>query len=161
MNIQQLFVMQKELDDFIEQTQNIQQDVFQEKGLALLVELAELANETRCFKFWSTKGPSAREVILEEYVDSIHFILSLGLLKNYTTIEKWPVIEEQRHLTATFIETQSAILAFIQQPTEERYLAIWQYYGLLAYNLGFTFEDVVHAYIEKNQENYNRQRTGY
>lgn len=161
MNIQQLFMMQKELDDFIEQTQNIQQDVFQEKGLALLVELAELANETRCFKFWSTKGPSAREVILEEYVDSIHFILSLGLLKNYTTIEKWPVIEEQRHLTATFIETQSAILAFIELPTEDRYLAIWQCYGLLAYNLGFTFEDVVHAYIEKNQENYNRQRTGY
>ena len=77
MNIQQLFMMQKELDDFIEQTQNIQQDVFQEKGLALMVELAELANETRCFKFWSTKGPSAREVILEEYVDSIHFILRL------------------------------------------------------------------------------------
>jgi len=161
MNIQQLFMMQKELDDFIEQNQNIQQDVFQEKGLALMVELAELANETRCFKFWSTKGPSAREVILEEYVDSIHFILSLGLLKNYTTIEKWPVIEEQRHLTATFLETQGAILAFIQQPTEDRYLAIWQCYGLLAYNLGFTFEDVVRAYIEKNQENYNRQRTGY
>ncbi|MFJ7697326.1 dUTP diphosphatase [Lysinibacillus fusiformis] len=161
MNIQQLFMMQKELDDFIEQNQNIQQDVFQEKGLALMVELAELANETRCFKFWSTKGPSAREVILEEYVDSIHFILSLGLLKNYTTIEKWPVIEEQRHLTATFLETQGAILAFIQQPTEDRYLAIWRCYGLLAYNLGFTFEDVVRAYIEKNQENYNRQRTGY
>ncbi|MGE7750812.1 dUTP diphosphatase [Lysinibacillus fusiformis] len=161
MNIQQLFMMQKELDDFIEQTQNIQQNVFQEKGLALMVELAELANETRCFKFWSTKEPSAREVILEEYVDSIHFILSLGLLKNYTTIEKWPVIEEQRHLTATFLETQGAILAFIQQPTEDRYLAIWQCYGLLAYNLGFTFEDVVRAYIEKNEENYNRQRTGY
>ncbi|HBI99800.1 MAG TPA: dUTPase, partial [Lysinibacillus sp.] len=74
---------------------------------------------------------------------------------------KWPLIEEQRHLTSTFLETQSAILAFIQQPTEDRYIAIWQCYGLLAYNLGFTFEDVVRAYIEKNQENYNRQRTGY
>ncbi|WP_155592797.1 dUTP diphosphatase [Lysinibacillus cavernae] len=161
MNLQQLFNMQKELDDFIEQTQNIQQDVFQEKGLALMVELAELANETRCFKFWSTKGPSAREVILEEYVDSIHFILSLGLLKGYTSIEKWPVVEEKRNLTETFLQTQSAILTFIQQPTEELYLDIWQFYGLLAYNLGFTFEDVVGAYIEKNQENYNRQRSGY
>ena len=104
MNLQQLFTMQKELDDFIEQTQNIQQDVFQEKGLALLVELAELANETRCFKFWSTKGPSAREVILEEYVDSIHFILSLGLLKGYTSIEMWPFVEENKDLTATFLE---------------------------------------------------------
>ncbi|KPN88681.1 dUTP diphosphatase [Lysinibacillus sp. ZYM-1] len=161
MNLQQLFTMQKELDDFIEQTQNIQQDVFQEKGLALMVELAELANETRCFKFWSTKGPSAREVILEEYVDSIHFILSLGLLKGYTAIEKWPVVEESRNLTATFLATQNVILSFIQQPTEDRYLAIWQCYGILAHNLDFTFEDVVRAYIEKNQENYNRQRSGY
>jgi len=154
MNLQKLFKMQKELDDFIEKTQNIERDVFKEKGLALMVELAELANETRCFKFWSTKGASERDVILEEYVDSIHFILSLGLLKGYTAIEKWPVIE-------TFLMTQNHILSFISQPTEDRYLVIWQCYGLLAFNLGFTFEDVVAAYIEKNEENYNRQRSGY
>ncbi|QPQ29683.1 dUTP diphosphatase [Lysinibacillus sp. JNUCC 51] len=161
MNLQQLFKMQKELDDFIEKTQNIEHDVFKEKGLALMVELAELANETRCFKFWSTKGASERDVILEEYVDSIHFILSLGLLKGYTAIEKWPVIKEKRNLTETFLMTQDYILTFISQPTEDRYLAIWQCYGLLAFNLGFSFEDVVAAYIEKNEENYNRQRSGY
>jgi len=161
MNLQHLFKMQKELDDFIEKTQNINRNVFKEKGLALMVELAELANETRCFKFWSTKGPSERDVILEEYVDSIHFILSLGLLKGFTAIEKWPVIEEKRDLTETFLMTQDYILKFISQPTEDSYLAIWQCYGLLAYNLGFTFEDVVGAYIEKNEENYNRQRSGY
>ncbi|MFJ5791576.1 dUTP diphosphatase [Lysinibacillus sp. NPDC097162] len=161
MNLQQLFSMQKELDHFIETTQKIERDVFKEKGLALMVELAELANETRCFKFWSTKGPSERDVILEEYVDSIHFILSLGLLKGYTSIEKWPVVEEKRDLTETFLMTQDYILTFVNDPTEDRYLAIWQCYGLLAYNLGFTFEDVVSAYIEKNEENYNRQRSGY
>ncbi len=47
------------------------------RDLALTIELAELANETRCFKYWSSKGPSEREVILEEFVDSIHFLLSL------------------------------------------------------------------------------------
>ncbi|MEK5331806.1 dUTP diphosphatase [Lysinibacillus sp. FSL W8-0992] len=161
MNLQQLFSMQKELDHFIETTQKIERDVFKEKGLALMVELAELANETRCFKFWSTKGPSERDVILEEYVDSIHFILSLGLLKGYTSIEKWPVVEEKRDLTETFLMTQDYILTFVNDPTEDRYLAIWQCYGLLAYNLGYTFEDVVSAYIEKNEENYIRQRSGY
>ncbi|WP_286924587.1 MULTISPECIES: dUTP diphosphatase [Lysinibacillus] len=161
MNLQQLFKMQQGLDDFIEKTQKIEQDVFKEKGLALMVELAELANETRCFKFWSTKGPSARSVILEEYVDSIHFILSLGLLKGYTKLEKWPVIQEKRNLTEIFLLTQDYILAFIHQPSEDRYLRIWQCYSLLAYNLGLTFEDVVAAYIEKNEENYNRQRSGY
>ena len=161
MNLQKLFEMQKELDAFIEKTQKIERDVFKEKGLALMVELAELANETRCFKFWSTKGPSERDVILEEYVDSIHFILSLGLLKGFTSIEEWPVVEEKRDLTEIFLMTQDAILKFINNPTKEGYLAIWQYYGVIAYNLGFSFNDVVHAYLEKNEENYKRQRSGY
>ena len=161
MNLQKLFEMQKELDAFIEKTQKIERDVFKEKGLALMVELAELANETRCFKFWSTKGPSERDVILEEYVDSIHFILSLGLLKGFTSIEEWPVVEEKRDLTEIFLMTQNAILKFINNPTKEGYLAIWQYYGVIAYNLGFSFNDVVHAYLEKNEENYKRQRSGY
>lgn len=161
MNLQKLFEMQKELDAFIEKTQKIERDVFKEKGLALMVELAELANETRCFKFWSTKGPSERDVILEEYVDSIHFILSLGLLKGFTSIEEWPVVEEKRDLTEIFLMTQNAILKFINNPTKEGYLAIWQYYGVIAYNLGFSFNDVVYAYLEKNEENYKRQRSGY
>lgn len=126
-----------------------------------MVELAELANETRCFKFWNTKGPSERAIVLEEYVDSIHFILSLGLLKGFTSIEEWPVVEEKRDLTEVFLMTQEAILTFIHNPTKEGYLAIGQCYGAIAYNLGFSFDDLVHAYLEKNEENYKRQRTGY
>ena len=47
--------------------------------LALLVEIGELANETRSFKFWSVKPASEKKIILEEFVDGIHFILSLGI----------------------------------------------------------------------------------
>ncbi|MBO1914929.1 dUTP diphosphatase, partial [Microvirga sp. 3-52] len=68
MKLTKLFEMQTELDAFIQKQRVTNENVFQSKGLALLVELAELANETRSFKFWSTKGPSDIEVILEEYV---------------------------------------------------------------------------------------------
>lgn len=161
MNLTRLFQMQKELDAFIENTQQISRDVFQEKGLALMVELAELANETRCFKFWSTKGPSERAVILEEFVDSIHFILSLGLERGLDGLEQWPIVQEKEDLTTLFLKTQDVILAFIRNPIVETYVAVWECYGLIAYNLGFTFDDIVYAYIEKNEENYNRQRRGY
>ena len=161
MNLQNLFEMQKALDTFIEKTQRVEHDVFKEKGLALMVELAELANETRCFKFWSKKGPSEKEILLEEYVDSIHFILSLGLLTGFTSIEKWPVVEKKRDLTEVFLLTQEAILSFVDNPTEDSYLAIWQCYGVIADRLGFSFDEIVRAYLEKNEENYKRQRTGY
>lgn len=160
MEFKELFEMQRQLDAFIEQTQNIDRDVFKERGLALMIELAELANETRCFKFWSTKGPSEREVILEEFVDSIHFLLSLGLAKGLS-LDAWPEIQMKEDLTNWFLRTQEAILTFIQRPDEDSYRAVWQYYGVLAFNLGFSLDDITRAYIEKNEKNYERQRTGY
>ena len=156
----QLFEMQRQLDRFIEQTQNIQHDVFQEKGLALLVELGELANETRCFKFWSTKGPSERPVILEEFVDSIHFMLSLGNMRNLS-LQAWPESSQKKDLTAAFIEATSAVLTFLKEQTEEAYAAVWNIYSVIAFNLGFTVVDILDAYVSKNEKNYERQRTGY
>lgn len=156
----ELFEIQRKLDLFIEETQNITNDVFKEKGLALLVELAELANETRCFKFWSTKGASEREVLLEEFVDSIHFMLSLGNMKGYALAE-WPDVQEEVDLTVQFIETTQKITQFITDPSEENYKAIWHAYGKLAYNMQFTVADIIEAYISKNEKNYERQKSGY
>lgn len=160
MKLQKLFEMQQQLDQFIEETQQVTQDVFKEKGLALLVELAELANETRCFKFWSTKGASERSVILEEFVDSIHFLLSLGNMRGYS-IEQWPLIEQHTDLTMAFIRTNNAIGSFVDSPSKEGYLVIWQHYSVIAYNLNFSLDDIIGAYIVKNEKNYERQRSGY
>lgn len=161
MNFSTLFTMQRELDTFIQTNQDVKRDVFKEKGLALVVELAELANETRCFKFWSTKGPSERAVILEEYVDSIHFILSLGIEKGFDTLDEWPVGEVNGELTEVFIHTISSIQAFINEPTSGNYENLWIHYGSIASRIGFSYTDIINAYIEKNEENYKRQRTGY
>lgn len=160
MEFKQLFEMQRALDQFIEETQNVQKDVFEEKGLALLVELSELANETRCFKFWSIKGPSERAVILEEFVDSIHFMLSLGNMRGFLLTE-WPNLPQKRELTPLFIELTQVVLTFINEQTEASYKSLWNSYSVLAYNLGFTVEDILKAYEDKNEKNYERQRSGY
>ncbi|MBM7664601.1 dimeric dUTPase (all-alpha-NTP-PPase superfamily) [Solibacillus kalamii] len=160
MQFRQLFEKQRQLDRFIEENQQVQKDVFAEKGLALLVELSELANETRCFKFWSTKGPSKRAVLLEEYVDSVHFMLSLGNIRGFL-LEEWPYLKKKQELTETFLNTTQTILTFLQHQTEENYRAMWEQYSIIAYNLDFSIDDVLHAYELKNEKNYERQRNGY
>lgn len=61
--------MQKVLDTRIIEEHGLEgQNLFYNMILALQVEIGELANETRCFKHWSNKGPSEKEVILMEYV---------------------------------------------------------------------------------------------
>ena len=64
-------------------------------------------------------------------------------------------------MTEAFIETTEIVLQFLREQTEARYIAIWDAYGVLAFNLGFTVEDILRAYEAKNAENYERQRTGY
>ena len=161
MELSQLFIMQKELDAFIQRNRTDASDVFQEKGLALIVELAELANETRSFKFWSTKGPSAKDVILEEYVDSIHFILSLGIEKNLDDMTVWPDGEVNGDLTDVFLKTTESIIHFLKELTVESYESMWIHYGAIAKHLGFSPAQIIEAYILKNEENYKRQIDGY
>lgn len=161
MNLTTLFKMQRDLDSFIQMNQGVNKDVFREKGLALLVELAELANETRCFKFWSTKGPSKKAVILEEYVDSIHFLLSLGIEKGLDTLEEWPDGEVEGDLTDLFLQTVAEIQVFIMNSTMESYISVWIHYGSIAKKMGFSYNEIMNAYFEKNEENYKRQQTGY
>lgn len=73
MNFKKLFNMQQQLDNRIKEEHNIHtESLFDRKILALQVELGELANETRCFKFWSKKPSAQWNIILEEYVDGIH-----------------------------------------------------------------------------------------
>ena len=161
MQLAKLFSMQKELDAFIQSNREEKTDVFEEKGLALLVELAELANETRSFKFWSIKAPSDIEVILEEYVDSIHFLLSLGIEKGFDGLEEWPEGEISGDLTELFIKTTESIILFLNSLTISSYENMWIHYGAIAKKLGFTHEHIIDAYIMKNDENYKRQNTGY
>ena len=79
MNVKKLSEMQKVLDERIVKEHGLEgKDLEENKILALLVEVNELANETRCFKHWSTKGPSEESVLFEEYVDSLHFFLSIA-----------------------------------------------------------------------------------
>ncbi|ARD47162.1 dUTP diphosphatase [Sporosarcina sp. P33] len=161
MKLHQLFEMQRALDTYIQQNHQTN-ETFAERGLALLVELSELANETRCFKFWSTKGPSAEDVVLEEYVDSIHFLLSLGIEKGYDGLEEWPASPlQEQNLTQLFIQTSHSIHAFLDSLTLDDYKTIWVHYGALAKTLGFTEDQIIQAYIDKNEENYARQKSGY
>ncbi|HET6872580.1 MAG TPA: dUTP diphosphatase [Sporolactobacillaceae bacterium] len=157
-----LFETQRKLDKRIVETHHLQgQSFVSEKVLALLVELGELANETRCFKFWSFKGPSDRPVILEEYVDGLHFILSVGLDLNYETVELDPQTGSETTLSNCFLNVFSTINKFNQDTSVQNYKDVFETFLVLGYQLGFSNEDIVQAYARKNVINHERQEQGY
>ncbi len=161
MNIEKLFNMQRGLDRYIEEGHNLAgKDLFDQKTLALLVEIGELANETRCFKFWSTKGPSERNVILEEFVDGVHFILSLGIMAGFD--QNKPVFKAGAvDQTKQFILVMESVHAFHKEKTKSNYEQLMNQYFALGDLLGFSPDEVEAAYVAKNEVNYERQKSGY
>jgi dimeric dUTPase (all-alpha-NTP-PPase superfamily) len=162
MNYLKLFEMQKDLDSKIEKQHGLQEEsLLEKKILALLVEVGELANETRCFKFWSLKPPAETSVILEEYVDGIHFILSIGIEIGMTENYEFELSDEEISLTAHFVRVYEKISQFDKSHSEEHYLELFQQYLLLGKVLGFSAEKIEAAYVKKNEVNHDRQKQGY
>jgi dimeric dUTPase (all-alpha-NTP-PPase superfamily) len=161
MNLQSLFQMQRILDKRIETEHNLQgMSLLQKKILSLQVELGELANETRCFKFWSTKKPSSNDVILEEYVDCLHFILSIGIEKSFQDITL-NIKSITTELSEQFLNLYINIANFTTCPSVDNYLITFQNFLSLGQTLGFSEDDIENAYLHKNNVNHERQDNGY
>lgn len=161
MNIQQLFDIQKELDKRIMENHNLQgKDLVPAKILALEVELGELANETRCFKFWSVKASSPKPVVLEEYVDCLHFILSIGLERGFDERE-FVIKDHQRNLVEQFQEVFERSSIFHRSLSQEDYIQLFDSFLTLGKKLGFIWQEVEEAYLMKNKINHQRQDEGY
>ncbi|WP_373897283.1 dUTP diphosphatase [Haloimpatiens sp. FM7315] len=160
MRFTDLFSLQKALDSRIKKEHNLESSLLSKKLLALQVELGELANETRCFKFWSNKGPSDQQTILEEYVDCLHFILSIGLEKDYTDVNIEPVKSELK-LTDQFLNLFIDVTDFIVCNSKDHYLTMFEDYISLGHSLNFSLDDIKNGYLKKNEINHKRQDEGY
>ncbi|WHX70739.1 dUTP diphosphatase [Bacillus altitudinis] len=183
MNLQKMFEMQKVLDDRIIREKGLEgQDLLPGLILALQVELAECANEWRGFKFWSNDQQPREEKMLEEYVDCLHFILSIGnhiayLNANDVTDLKFIAVEHRGvsafrdlfnsisslsgELKGESIYLSSHDKYFKQKFIERHYQEIFLRFNTLGDYLGFTPEQIEAAYMEKNAVNHKRQQEGY
>lgn len=161
MNLKKLFDLQRELDFRIITQHNLENEVlFSEKALALQVEIGELANETRCFKYWSNKGPSEKQVILEEYVDCLHFILSIGLDKSFDDIVP-QINKADSKLTEQFLDLFIDVNDFLICSSKDHYITLFEDFISIGLSLDFSEAEIEKAYLEKNSINHERQNTGY
>jgi dimeric dUTPase (all-alpha-NTP-PPase superfamily) len=162
MDLKRLYSMQKELDTHIVNNHQLQnENLVDRKILALLVEVSELANETRCFKFWSVKPSAAKEKIVEEFVDGIHFILSLGLEFQFDNQEIHFEENGSGDLTEQFLTVFDLISTLKKSRAFVDYKTLFQAYIKLGVLLGFSGDDIEQAYFLKNEVNYDRQEKGY
>ena len=163
-NLSEIFDQQTELDQHIHTNHHLSYaDIFEELKLALAVELGELANEVKCFKFWSFKQASEKEVILEEYVDGIHFITSLAIAKNVKNYDQWSINVDSKQYTKKEITILfNRLFGHVNKLNNKLSIVKWyKDYIKLGYALGFSFDEIKAAYNKKNQINHQRQNNNY
>lgn len=161
-DLKDIFEMQVKLDAHIHKTHNISYKETSEKlKLSLAVEVSELANEVRCFKFWSLKKRSEDATVLEEYVDGIHFITAICISFNSDqsiAFNAIKTINDKNELSKLFIDLLSDIKGL---NTKEKAIKWYSNYLALGYALGFNINQIKTSYTDKNKINHDRQNTKY
>lgn len=188
MKLQKMFEIQKTLDEQIIKEKGIEgQDLLPNTYVALDTELAEFANEGRWFKHWSndqeprTKHPlevspngafrKGGNPLLEEYVDCIHFFLSIAIKKGWEdamNIQEEGFEELKKKgfeggLTGIFLEMKWWLLNSYMSSTKKTSFSLaWALFlSIGTIGFGFTLEQIEAAYMDKNAINHQRQQEGY
>jgi dimeric dUTPase (all-alpha-NTP-PPase superfamily) len=152
---------QAKLDAHIQQQHQVSYASTREKRLlALLVEVGEMINETKTFKFWSKKPSAEKPIILDEYADGLHFLLSLSI-EVQSSQHHYEIAHLSKTLTQATIDVFQAISDLSKAFTVKALEKSFQSYINLIPLLGFTSEEVVEAYFKKLGVNYTRQKNAY
>ncbi len=163
--------MKLKINDLIPYQQQLDERIFilhqtdrpttmQSRLLALLVEVGEFANETRCFKFWSVRGPSEKAVLAEEFGDGLHFFLSLGIDLNDDGADVEAITVDGSG-TDRFLALYDAITVFGRNANLDTYREAFGLFFGLANSFGLSDEDIRMYYLKKNEKNHARQDQNY
>ncbi len=171
MDLQKLFELQSRIESDIAQTTTIPEDVMGSNNveelrfLALHIKLAELANLTKCYKYYYVKPNIPKDKLTLRFVDAFQYLLSIGNRTEYNiiTLDALPKINEKNiiKLFSMVIDQVSQVKKyyfnnnFIQGIHE--YTLLFAIILNLAKVLEIEFEEVV-EYLEQSRVPFQNLR---
>ena len=128
--------------------------------LELIVELGELANESRCFKYWSIKGVN-REYLLEEYADCLLMVLYMF---NYYNVSNIYSIDKEYSDDILFVFNDLIRMCtkFMDSNIDNEYvMEVFNYLLHLGKLLEISKEEIIKACYDKIIKNEERLNSNY
>jgi dimeric dUTPase (all-alpha-NTP-PPase superfamily) len=119
--------------------------------------------------YCSGSGYQKKNPLLEEYVDCLHFILSIGLEMNIKTVYEniLPIVDERLDNVTIMFHQLFACTSNLYWSLHYKTVPQVDYYELfqcfikLGEMLGFAWDQIEEAYFAKNAVNHQRQEQGY
>ena len=89
MQIEDLFKIQKEANNKVQIDTNLSgYKLLARKHLELQIKMSELANETKCYKYWIDDNFTVnKSTVFDKYISCFRQVLSLGIDKGYDSIK--------------------------------------------------------------------------
>ncbi|MCT4566509.1 MAG: dUTP diphosphatase [Maledivibacter sp.] len=165
MDLNELFKIQEIIEDKIKSLSDIKEDsvgeenLFDIKFLALQVKTGEIANLTKCYKYYKIKRNIPREKIIVRYIDGMKFLLSIGNNHEFNVINKDSIDKVEK--TDNVIKLFSSIFDDIRDLRKNIlqkdyvdslsiYIRLFARYVNLGECLGLSFEEVYQYYMKNN-----------
>lgn len=168
MSLLELHKKQLTLDKEILSNNNLKGvKLFEQKVIALDIELGEFYNEVESFKYW--KKNKGKDKILEEACDALHFLLSLANDCSHKLMKPTDLIKTGSDNWVDHFLINRKIVATKKNLWSKFYInkdpyilnAILRDMMTVLNIMGYTFKDLEAQYYKKNKINFKRQEENY
>ncbi|WP_336771228.1 dUTP diphosphatase [Bacillus bombysepticus] len=146
MNLQKLFDVQKELDQFITNKYYEEpSELFKDKILKFIIKISELANEIQSNKYKEEISCS----LLKAYITGFHDLLSLGLNRGVNTgflFLKYKMVTKGQ--LDHFLDIYTNIMNLNDQPSIINYIELFTSYIQLGQLLHLEVNEIEKVYLD-------------
>lgn len=150
MNLSELFRKQEIFNKNVMKNQRSHQGEFKyEKILALQVKIAQIANDTNCFKYCNLKTNIDKDLLLNKYMDCLYFIISIGLDNNYI-LKELQIKPLNINLTSQFETLYIDINDFVVCSSLDHYITLLEDYLSLGFSLNLSQKDILDFSIDND-----------
>ena len=148
MQIEDLFKIQKEANNKVQIDTNLSgYKLLARKHLELQIKMSELANETKCYKYWIDDNFTVnKSTLFDKYISCFRQVLSLGIDKGYDSIKCITIQPSEYCLSDQFLNLYIDINDLLISSSEDHYVTLLEDFLSLAISLGFSEQDIVDGF---------------
>ena len=117
-----------------------------QKILSFLHDLSEVALESRCYLFWEKEEPVNHQQLLENYLEGLTMLMSIGYELRIDSIKNHTEIPENQDLYSLFFKIYQSTLNVQKQYSSEDYQNTIDDYFTLGFKLGIDIDEIIDNY---------------
>ena len=117
-----------------------------QKILAFLHDLGQVAEDSRCYLFWEKDEPIDHQQLLEDYLEGLTMLMSIGYELRIDSIKNHSEIPSPTDIYSLFFKIYNSILKVQSHYSSEDYQNTIDDYFTLGFQLNIQIEEILNSY---------------